>query len=111
MTDRRHQAAPVAASLIALNGELAGQRFALRMEQYVGLRYCSDSEIAFSTTELGVSRRHLRIAFVDGGFVMEDCLSSHGSFWNDAQVASHVLAHGDRVRAGRAEFRFELAAP
>ena len=104
----RNKPAPVAASVVVVNSELAGQRFALGMEQYIGLMHCSDSEIAFPTTKLGVSRRHIRITFADGHFVMEDCHSSHGSFWNDEPVTSHVLAHGDRIRAGTCELRFEL---
>jgi pSer/pThr/pTyr-binding forkhead associated (FHA) protein len=100
--------APVRASIVSLNGELSGQRFVLRMHQHIGLLYCSDSEIAFPNTKLGVSRRHLRIMFVDGRFVMEDCGSSHGSFCNGERIQSHALAHGDVIGAGQAEFRFEL---
>ena len=108
--DRRQQPAPIRASLLALNGDLAGKRYRLRMEQYVGVLHCSDSEIAYSNSKLLVSRHHLRIFFVDGRFVMEDCGSRHGSFWNRERVASHVLAHGDLIGAGQAELLFEIDA-
>jgi hypothetical protein len=106
----RNQPSPVAASVVVLNTELAGRRFALTMDQYVGLIHCSDSEIAFPSTKFGTSRRHLRITFAGDHFVMQDCQSSHGSFWNGERVESHVLAHGDVIRAGQAELRFELDA-
>ena len=105
----RNEPAPVPASITSLNGELAGQRFVLKMDQYIGLMHCSDSEIAFPNIKLGVSRRHLRIHFMDGAFVIEDHASQHGSFCNGERIKSRcVLAHGDVVAAGQAEFRFEL---
>ena len=106
----RNEPAPVCASLTSLNGQLAGQRFVLKMDQYIGLLYCSDSEIAFSNTNLGVARRHLRIHFVDGVFVMtQNGAPPSGSFCNGQRIGPrHVLAHGDVIAAGRAEFRFEI---
>lgn len=101
----------MAARLVSLNGEIAGQHFLLCMDQYVGLRHCSDSEIVFPSSKLRVSRRHLRITFDDGVFVMHDCGSMAGSFCNGVQVESHPLAHGDVLRLGDAEFRFELVEP
>ncbi|HEV7559553.1 MAG TPA: FHA domain-containing protein [Kofleriaceae bacterium] len=105
----RNDPAPLRASLTSLNGELAGQRFVLTMDQYIGLQHCSDSEIAFPNIKLGVSRRHLRVHFIDGAFVMMDSDSMNGSFCNGERVQSRrVLAHGDVIAAGQAEFRFEI---
>ena len=111
--DRRLEPAPVSARLVGLNGALEGQHFELRMDQYIGLRHCSDSEIAFPSTALRVSRRHARISFEDGGFVVRDCSSMAGSYCNGVPIGSqpHPLTDGDVLRAGDAEFRFERIDP
>lgn len=107
--ERRNAPAPFAASIVALNGELEGQRFPLKTLQYVGLPHCSDSEICVATTALGTSRRHLSLECVDGRFVVADYDSSHGTFVNGERISRpRGLAHGDIIAAGQAEFRFEL---
>jgi len=109
--DRRNLPSPIAASIVALNGELAAQRFPLKTLQYVGLAHCSDSEICMTSTALGTSRRHLSLECVDGRFVVDDCGSSHGTFVNGERIAQpRTLANGDIIAAGQAEFRFELIA-
>jgi hypothetical protein len=47
-----------------------------------------------------VSRRHARLVFRDGGWMIEDLVSTNGTFVNDASVGRCRLAPGDRLRLG-----------
>lgn len=47
-----------------------------------------------------ISRRHARIVFEQGAYVIEDLGSRHGLFVNGARVSRHVLRHGDRIGFG-----------
>ncbi len=48
-----------------------------------------------------VSREHARIEIEGDHYVLHDLQSRYGTFVNDAQVTTHRLVSGDRVRLGR----------
>ncbi len=59
-----------------------------------------------------VSRRHARILFQQGGFMIEDLESRNGTFINEVQIQSlSPLQHGDQLRIGDISFQFEDNAP
>ncbi len=56
-----------------------------------------------------VSRRHLSIAPVQGGYLLRD-ESANGTIVNGRRVAgTYLLGHGDVVQVGEEELRFEIA--
>jgi len=50
-----------------------------------------------------VSRDHADIAHVGGAFILRDRGSRCGTFVNNEPIAERVMAHGDRIRLGRAD--------
>ena len=46
------------------------------------------------------SRNHCRILFENGGYVIEDLNSRHGTWVNGRQVARHILRNSDRIEFG-----------
>jgi hypothetical protein len=50
--------------------------------------------------DAALSRRHARIRFDGGSYVVEDAGSTWGTFVNGTKVKSHTLASGDRIRLG-----------
>lgn len=61
--------------------------------------------------DASISRRHARIALVNGKHVLQDEGSRFGSFVNGTQVTSFALSPGDRVQLGSIEFTYLLEAP
>jgi phosphoserine phosphatase RsbU/P len=64
----------------------------------IGRRETNDLRLA--GTE--VSRDHAEITAADNHFVIRDRNSRYGTYVNDEQVTERALAHGDRIRLGRA---------
>jgi Nif-specific regulatory protein len=89
------------ASLIVREPGRVTFTFDLRAEAVLG----REPGNALVVTNTHVSRRHLRIAPVsdggDGGWVVEDLGSSHGTFVNSERVTSQRLRDGDQVQAGK----------
>jgi Ca-activated chloride channel family protein len=102
-----HQLAPVRAYLVGIGGTVTGQRFELYLETSIGRG--SRNDIVIESQML--SRSHTRFLFVDDHYVLQDLGSTNGSRVNGREVQSARLGHGDVIRIGDAEFRFELAAP
>jgi phosphoserine phosphatase RsbU/P len=46
------------------------------------------------------SRTHTRILGEEGGYVIEDCGSRHGTFVNGERISRHTLSNGDRIEFG-----------
>ncbi len=58
----------------------------------------------YDAANLGVSRSHARISFVDNAFVVEDLDSTNGSWLNDVKLTSrqsYPLYNNDRLMLGR----------
>jgi Ca-activated chloride channel family protein len=93
--------------LVGLSHAAQNRRFQLYMDTSVGRSH--DNEV--TVTDNSISRRHARIFFVDGEFVLSDMGSTNGCAINGVTVLhkSTKLAHGDIVRIGFVEFRFEKA--
>jgi hypothetical protein len=102
---RKARAQPAPGWLVGLSHGAQNRRFQLYMDTSVG-RSC-DNEV--EVHDGSISRRHARIAFVDGEFVLSDMGSTNGCAINGAKVMlrSTKLTHGDIVRIGFVEFRFE----
>jgi type IV secretory pathway VirB10-like protein len=58
------------------------------------------------TDDAMVSRRHARIVWGGGGYVLEDLGSANGVYYQEQRVQSHLLKHGDAVRCGSLWLRF-----
>ena len=58
--------------------------------------------------EPDVSRRHCRLAFVDGGWQVVDLHSLNGVFVNGERVEHAELRHGDELRLGGFVCRIDL---
>ncbi len=55
----------------------------------------------------GVSRRHARLVFRDGSWVLQDLASTNGTMVNDVRVGRCQLRPGDRLRLGTACLRVD----
>jgi hypothetical protein len=58
-----------------------------------------------------VSRRHAVILTAPGGAIVEDCMSTNGTFVNGVKVSRHLLHDGDLLTIGDARFRFVAERP
>jgi len=64
----------------------------------------SQCDLRLPTPE--VSRRHGRLFFSAGEWVLEDCNSLNGSYVNDKRVVRCTLRFGDQIRIG--DYTFEV---
>jgi pSer/pThr/pTyr-binding forkhead associated (FHA) protein len=60
-----------------------------------------DNDIVVS--DRGTSRRHARIEYRDGTFLLTDLGSANGTFVNGQRVVETHLQHGDKVKVGQNE--------
>lgn len=85
------------------HGAHKGHRFTLRQgRQTIGRR--EDNDIVIN--DASVSATHAWIINQHGHYVLMNTLSTNGTFVNDKRIHEAMLAHGDRVRFGQAEFTF-----
>jgi hypothetical protein len=68
-------------------------------------------ECAIRTDDPLVSRRHARIYFQNGAYIIEDLGSANGIFVGDNRTPMHTFQNGDSVRAGNRWLRFVNDAP
>jgi len=104
-TGARRQVQPAPGVLVGLSQAVKGGKFFLFTDTCLGRG--SDNEVRIPDHSL--SRRHARILYVNGDFVLMDMGSSNGSAVNGAALLDkkNILRHGDIVRLGHIEFRFE----
>lgn len=57
--------------------------------------------------DLAVSRRHARITFSSGQYIVEDLGSGNGTFVNGKPITAHTLAPGDTIRVSALKLRFD----
>jgi serine/threonine protein kinase len=90
--------------LVALQGPLAQQRFAIPSQgMTIGRHPDNDVELA---EELMVSRHHAVITLEHGQYVLYDRDSANGTWVNEQRIFRHVLVPGDRIQIWQSQFAF-----
>jgi Ca-activated chloride channel family protein len=89
--------------LVRIGGPHAGERYQLATETMIGRS--RDNDMVVSDDAL--SRRHARIVYLDGTFMLCDMGSRTGCRVNGESIHVAELADGDLVSFGGVEFRFE----
>jgi uncharacterized protein YegL len=109
LTPSRRTTPRTIASLVGLSHGVQNQRFPLYEDSYIGRG--QDNEIPVN--EVSLSRRHARIMMVEKRFVLMDMGSTNGCEVNNMRVLQDrvPLVHGDIVKLGFVEFRFEHKKP
>jgi pSer/pThr/pTyr-binding forkhead associated (FHA) protein len=90
--------------LVATEGPLAGQRFAVAKATEVG-RGCSAIPMGFDGL---ASRRHARLTPEVDGLTVEDLGSTNGTMVDGRRISRHVLRGGESLRIGSTVFRLEF---
>jgi pSer/pThr/pTyr-binding forkhead associated (FHA) protein len=92
--------------LIAVEGPHSGQVFPLTlMDAGIGREPTQDIPLASDTT---ASRRHARISYQDGAWLLRDEGSANGTWVNGVRVQEQSLFPGDVIRIGHTQMRFEV---
>lgn len=63
-------------------------------------------DCAIRTDDAMVSRHHARVFWGGGGYIIEDLASANGVYYQEQQVKTHLLKHGDAIRCGSLWLRF-----
>jgi hypothetical protein len=95
----------VKATVVGLQGDLAGRRFAIGDEPITFGRGESDIVIA----DRSVSRLHAEIRQEADGYVIADRGSSNGTWVNGSAVTTHRLQPGDEIMIAGQRFKFEVS--
>ena len=73
-----------------------------------------DIDLDVHDPEAKVSRRHARIIYSNGGFMIEDLGSTNGTFVNRGRRllpgTPHILSDGDEIIVGKTFLRFHITA-
>lgn len=92
-------------ALIAPDGPLAGQRFEIGSELFVGRE---DQQLTVDDPE--ISRRHAVLRASVEGVTIEDLGSRNGTLVNGERInGTTALSHGDVVRFGTTSFEFDAS--
>ncbi len=91
------------AELRGVSESVSGQSFALAGATMVVGR---SPDCGVRLEEASVSSEHARLVRDDEGWRVVNLLSTNGTFVNDKKISNAVIADGDHVRFGRAEFVF-----
>jgi hypothetical protein len=96
------------ARLLVEEGILTGQQFTLSQDEAV---FGRDSDLALTIQDPEISRRHARIRWQQGEYVLEDLGSTNGTMLNGVQIREpHVLKNGDRIGVGQTLLLFTSEA-
>lgn len=85
-------------------GSTMGKRYVLSRTLPMIIGRGADCTIRVEETS--VSRKHVKIEPTKDGYRVEDLGSLNGTFINDIQIKSQILADGDYLRAGNYIYRF-----
>lgn len=99
------------AKLVVRQGTLEGKSFSLGRQPAV-LGREESADIALPDPEM--SRRHARVSWQDGHYVLEDLRSTNGTSVNGTLIrVPHTLSPGDRIGVGQTvlEFEWSTVAP
>lgn len=103
--DAPQSAAPSDYGKLIGGAEAGGQTFTLREAVSLVGR---GKDTAITVIDPSISRIHAKLTITQAGdYVLQDLKSSNGTYVNDQRIEQTVLAHGDRLRFGNIEFRFE----
>ncbi len=94
------------AALLGIAPPFRDQRFVLRPHRTT-IGRSADNDLVLP--DASVSLQHAWIVGGDEEYRLMNVLSTNGSFVNGQKVHEAPLAHGDRIRFGRAEFVFHAA--
>jgi pilus assembly protein CpaF len=92
--------------LVGLDDPVSGQRLKLTRDTSIGRS--RDNQLVVLSDSL--SRRHARVIYLDGRFLLQDLGSTNGCAVNGRRVgsASVVLGNGDEIQIGKLRFRLEV---
>lgn len=91
--------------LVVLAGAKTGASVPIKKSSFVIGR---SKECALRAGSEAISRKHCELAQTDSGITVRDLGSRNGTYVNDEKVEGKVkLSHGDRLRIGPLEFRYE----
>jgi pSer/pThr/pTyr-binding forkhead associated (FHA) protein len=93
------------ARLVTLSGQRLAPSYPIRVEGLTIGRSDARDVILFDPA---ASRNHMRLDMVGNDVWLRDDSSGNGTFVNAHRVREQCLRHGDRVRVGSTEFRFEI---
>lgn len=109
----------VHATLVIERGVSAGKKFPLSSQEANIGRWDADGgifpdvDLDSDDPEAKVSRRHAKISFRDGGYLIQDLGSTNGTFVNRgrrlAPGDSCPLKDGDEIIVGKTFLRFHVA--
>ena len=110
----------VKAKLVIERGSSVGTEFLITNEESNIGRWDADNgifpdiDLDVHDPEAKVSRRHARIIFENGGYLIEDLGSTNGTFVNRGRRllpgTPHRLSDGDEIIVGKTFLRFHLTA-
>jgi hypothetical protein len=110
----------VKAKLVIERGSSVGTEFPITNEESNIGRWDADNgifpdiDLDVHDPEAKVSRRHARIIFENGGYLIEDLGSTNGTFVNRGRRllpgTPHRLSDGDEIIVGKTFLRFHLTA-
>jgi len=73
-----------------------------------GLTIGRDAKCLLRFNDIQVSRKHARIEFNRGAWLITDLGSANGTFVNRVQVQQKILSPGDLIQIGELELIFQL---
>lgn len=91
------------ALLIAHSGANQGARFLLDKDTTTAGRH---PEADIFLDDVTVSRRHVQLVRVEGGFEVADLGSLNGTYVNHDRVDRYLLSNGDEVQIGKFRLTF-----
>jgi hypothetical protein len=95
------------AKLVVRQGVQEGRSFPLGRQPVV-LGREESADVALQDPEM--SRRHARVSWHEGSYVLEDLRSTNGTSLNGVVIrAPQQLSHGDRISVGQTVLEFEWA--
>ncbi len=89
------------AILTVKSGPDVGFRFRVKPEQKAYMGRDADNDVVLD--DPGTSRRHARIEFKEGKYVLTDLGSANGTLVNGQRVVEQALDNGDRIKIGQDE--------
>ena len=94
--------------LVVVSGPDKGQTYPLSSGQNVTVGRSQDASIVLSDPY--ASRVHAALQIGESGVTLQDQESAGGMYVNGERVPEAKLSHGDTIRLGESELRFESAA-